>query len=554
MKTLALNNRWTPLFVTQFLGVLNDNFLKNLICFVGIYWLAEDQQSLMISIATALLVLPYILFSPLAGSIAKRYSKKRTVEIAKFLEIPIMLVAVVGFGIHSIHTVMAALFLMGLQSAIYSPSKYGLIRDIGGKEGISFGTGTMELFSFTAMLLGALFAGYISDQQSLMHLKLSVVTLGLATAGWLSSRRIKAVEHPPQNDKQESYNPVTFLIRSFQWSKRIKGLNAVMLALGTFWLMASMLQMNLLVYLPQSLGFSNTQTGLTMALVAIGIGLGCWVAGLLSFKRVELGIAPIGALGMSVCITMLVIMQASTMMVIGLLFLSSFFSGFFKVPLSSWIQDRVEGRKLGDILAYNNLTVFLFILISSILFAIVQPIFGSMAIFMSIAVISWVMFTIMLVRLPAWIVRFIALLLAHSIYRIKLRGKDKLPVHSGGLLVVNHLSYLDSLMVIAAAPRMVRFVMLKDIYESRFMNWFAKRLFVIPVAHKGGRKAIEEFNKLCQDEINKGHMVCIFAEGQISKNGQLLTFRRGIEYISAGINAPIIPIHLGNVSGSPLSF
>ena len=158
------NTKWLPLFATNFLGVLNDNFLKNLIAFVGIMWLtSEENKSLVISLASAMMVLPYILFSPIAGRVSKRYPKAKIIKITKITEIPIMLLAAIGFYYHNLATVMTAMFFMGLQSCMYSPAKYGIIRDIGGKEGISFGTGTMEMLTFTAVLIGTYLAGTISD-------------------------------------------------------------------------------------------------------------------------------------------------------------------------------------------------------------------------------------------------------------------------------------------------------------------------------------------------------------------------------------------------------
>jgi len=270
---------WLPLFITQFLGVFNDNFLKSLICFISVLWLAEGNESLLISVASALIIIPFLLFSPLAGRMAKTMSKQKIVAYSKLAEIPIMLIAIAGFAISSIETVLASVFLMGLQSAIYSPSKYGLIRDIGGEEQISFGTGTMELLSFTGVLLGTMVAGLVSDRpEEQLHI-LSVGLLGIAVIGWISSLRIKAEEEPPDETSKDSINPVIFFINSFKWAKSLKGLNITILGLASFWMIGSLLQMNLLVHCPTVLGMTNTETSMTIAMVAIGIGLGCFVAG-----------------------------------------------------------------------------------------------------------------------------------------------------------------------------------------------------------------------------------------------------------------------------------
>ncbi|NQY09046.1 MAG: MFS transporter, partial [Flavobacteriales bacterium] len=299
--------KWSALFSTQFLGVLNDNLLKNLICFVGVMWLAEESRTEIISLAGALLVLPFILFSPLAGVLAVRKSKQFVVRIAKLIEIPIMLVASVGFLSEDIYMILVALFLMGLQSALYSPSKYGLIRDVGGADNIPYGTGTMEMLSFVAVLLGTVLAGVISDVDNLKSIIIVVALLGFALSGWLTSRKINVEESPVEVNPNVTINPVKFLVRNVKWARSIKGLNITILGLSAFWFIGALLQMNLIIHCPVELGFSNTQTSMVMAFMAVGIGLGCWLAGYISKKKIELGIVPIGAIGLSLCMTSIAI-------------------------------------------------------------------------------------------------------------------------------------------------------------------------------------------------------------------------------------------------------
>ncbi|MBL4715599.1 MAG: MFS transporter, partial [Bacteroidia bacterium] len=276
---------WTPLFVTQFLGVFNDNFLKSLICFIGVFWLAEGNESLLISVASALIIIPFLLFSPLAGRMAKTMSKQKIVVYSKLAELPIMIIAITGFAMESIETVLVAVFLMGLQSAIYSPSKYGLIRDIGGEEQISFGTGTMELLSFTGVLLGTVLAGIVSDGSDSQFYILSIGLFSFALIGWVSSLKIKADEEPPIKNSKDAINPISFFINSYRWASSLKGLNFTVLGLASFWLIGALIQMNLLVHCPNELFMTYVETSLTIALVAVGIGLGCFVAGLFSKNR-----------------------------------------------------------------------------------------------------------------------------------------------------------------------------------------------------------------------------------------------------------------------------
>ncbi|MBT3209895.1 MAG: MFS transporter [Bacteroidetes bacterium] len=391
---------WLPLFSTNFLGVFNDNFLKNLICFVCIYWFAKENHSMIIAIASSLLVIPYIFFSPLAGSFAGTKSKVKIVRMAKLLEMPIMLIAIAGFYAESIYIVLFAMLLMGIQSAIFSPSKYGLIRDIGGVEGISFGTGSMEMLTFVAVLIGTFVAGVVSDIQNYREIILASILILVALSGWLTSKKIVAKESDPESISKESVNPVVFLRNSFKYAMSISGLNYIVLSLSTFWFIGSMLQMNLLIYCPNSLGMSNTETGIVMSLVAIGIGLGCGFAGLVSKDKINLKLLPFGGTGLSLSISLIYILEPDGIVFKILLVLASFSAGLFKVPLNAWIQKYVTGRKLGEMIAYNNLVVFIFILISAGVFGLMESYFNSRIIFLIIAVFSWLITIVALLKIP----------------------------------------------------------------------------------------------------------------------------------------------------------
>ncbi|MDN5199765.1 MFS transporter [Fulvivirgaceae bacterium BMA10] len=548
--------KWLPLFNTQFLGVLNDNLLKNLIVFISAFWVADNHKEMVISIATALLVVPFLFFSPLAGRLSQQYAKVKIVTISKFGEIPIMMISVIGFYLENIYLVMISLFLMGLQSAIYSPSKYGLIRDIGGTKGLSFGTGTMELLTFIAVLLGTFLAGIISDLTSYKSLVLSILLIFFAIVGWWASKRIKVKEQPVSREKLESAVPLKFIVDSYKWARSVKGLNYTILGLGCFWLIASLLQMNIILHLPdpEIYNFSNTATSLVMAGVAVGIGLGCWIAGLISKNRVEVGMVPIGGIGMSICITILGFIKLPAFLFVVILILTAFFSGFYKVPLNAWIQERVEGRKLGQILAYNNNVLFIFILLSAGIFALITNYFDSYAVFRITSGIAWFTTIVTILNVPAMMVRFIFYVAANLIYKVKINGQENLPKKNGALLIANHVSLMDAFLIAASVPRNVRFIMLKEVYDHWLFHWWFKRLNMIPIPSDRNGVSMEAFNKICQGEINKGHIVCIFPEGQISRIGHLLGFKKGLEHIAKGIEAPIIPMHIDGLAGTSLTY
>lgn len=554
MSTITKLKKWGPLFTTQFLGVLNDNLLKNLVCFIAIAWVSDpEDQTKILSLAGALLVLPFIFVSQYAGKLASMFEKTKILKWAKLMEIPIMLVGSAGFFFENLIISMSAIFLMGLQSALYSPSKYGLIRDVEGVKGVSFGNGVMELLSFVGILIGTTLAGLLSDLDHNQVSIIIVLLLSISVIGWFSSTMVK-IEESDTEEGTQGGNPLSFLIENYKFAKEIKGLNYTVLGLASFWLVGSLLYFNILKYGPETYGYNNTETALLMAFVAIGIGLGCFVSGLFSKNRVELGLVPIGGIGLTISIFIICFIDISSVGFIACLMSGSFFSGFFKIPLSSWIQERVEGRKLGDILAYNNMVVSTFIVLSSIIFLIIEPMFGTQGVWLFMLATCLVMTTITVWHIPQLFARFVAYLLINTIYKINTSGLENVPRQSGALVVSNHLSLLDGAIVAATIPRAVRFVILKDVYNFWLLNWFFKRMNLIPVAHGGGKEGLEAFNKRCQEEINKGHIVCIFAEGQLSRVGNLMGFKKGIEHIGKGIDAPIIPFHMDNLEDAGLVY
>lgn len=399
-----MKTNWFPLLSTNFLGVLNDNLLKYLVVFVGIGWLHESNSSMIVAIASAMLVLPYIFFSPLAGYLAMKYDKARIFVIMKLIEIPIALIGAVGFYYQNLYVAMAAVLLIGLQSAIYSPSKYGLIRDVGGFEGIPYGTGAMEMLTFAGVLIGTVLASLVSDHYSIWFA--AGLLVGIAVTGYITSLKIKVKESAPVELSDSSKNPYTFGVHTFKWSESTKGLNLIVFALSTFWLIGSLLQMNLVVHCPEHLGMTNIETGIVMAAAAIGIGLGCYLTGILSNHKVELGFVPVGSIGMILTLGYIYIFDPKGYLFIALIFIAAFFTGLYKVPLNSWIQDRVKGRMLGDILAYCNLLDFVFILVSAGIFALMSMIFDTQTVFIFIIVIMALITTILFIYLPEMSERF----------------------------------------------------------------------------------------------------------------------------------------------------
>jgi MFS family permease len=317
--------------------------------------------------------------------LAKTQKKQRVVYWTQFAEIPIMIIAAFGFILSSVPIALVSIFLMGMQSALTSPSKFGLIRDIGGDDGISFGTGAMDMLLFIAVLSGTILASVIADNYNAWVV--SFILIGIALAGWKTSSKIKAKETEPKRNGKYMVNPISYISYSFREASKIKFLNKIVFAIASFWLFGSLLQMNLIVHGPEYLELTNTVTGITLAAAATGIGLGCYVAGIVSKKKVALHLVPFGSIGM-ILGTILAYFSSSIVTFSIFIFLTAFFSGFFKVPLSAWIQSNVKGRLLGEILAYQNMMVYLFISLSAGIFWLTTHFFDTRIMFIVLSILA----------------------------------------------------------------------------------------------------------------------------------------------------------------------
>lgn len=376
---MKLNTKWLPLFSTNFLGVFNNNFFQTLIFLLAIKWVAKGNDTLIVPLASGLYVISYIFFSPFAGKLAKTMHKKRIIMVSRMFEFVLFIIGSIGFYIGSVFIVMAVIFLLGLISTLFSPAKYGLIRDIGGNKGISFGTGTLEMFTFFGALVGPLIATIVSDHYNFWVM--SSMLLTVSALSLLSIYKLKVTESEPMKECTDTINPIRFVIESFRWAKTIPGMNFVILGLASFWMTGSLFRLTIIKYCPDVLGMTNTQMGYVLSISAIGIGLGSYIAGIISKGKVELGLTPIGGLGMTITLSLLYFLQPPVIIFTVLVFLTALFCGIFMVPLSAFVQSSVAGRKQGDMIAYSNFTIFLLIFLSSAIFGVIVKYFSINAVF-----------------------------------------------------------------------------------------------------------------------------------------------------------------------------
>ena len=380
---------WLKLFLTNLFTLLNDNYLKNIIYFVGVTWTLPEflSDSLLLTLISAMLVIPYLLFTPLSGRLAVIFSKQKVYMYCKLCEFPIILLACIALITHSIFFCVFSVFLMGVQSCLSSPSKYGIIRDIEGEEKIAYGNGMMEMMSFVGILLGTILGTMLSELVSIWII--CALMLLFTTISFITVYRLKIVEIPSEKPIFNTINPIKYMIESFRFAQKYKGINDAVLGSSIFWMIAGMLQLNLVIHCRQTLELSNIGTGLCMSSAAVGIALGCVSAGKILRSDNAFRMINIGLLAMNIFLLLIIIFNPNVYIFSLLMFGVTFFGGIFEVPCLAIVQRAPIGRIVGDMMAYLNFANFVLVLIGTAIFYAVSAFFNesSIAIFTSIEVI-----------------------------------------------------------------------------------------------------------------------------------------------------------------------
>ena len=380
---------WLKLFLTNLFTLLNDNYLKNIIYFVGVTWTLPEflSDSLLLTLISAMLVIPYLLFTPLSGRLAVIFSKQKVYMYCKLCEFPIILLACIALITHSIFFCVFSVFLMGVQSCLSSPSKYGIIKDIEGEEKIAYGNGMMEMMSFVGILLGTILGTMLSELVSIWII--CALMLLFTTISFITVYRLKIVEIPSEKPIFNTINPIKYMIESFRFAQKYKGINDAVLGSSIFWMIAGMLQLNLVIHCRQTLELSNIGTGLCMSSAAVGIALGCVFAGKILRSDNAFRMINIGLLAMNIFLLLIIVFNPNVYAFSLLMFGVTFFGGIFEVPCLAIVQRAPIGRIVGDMMAYLNFANFVLVLIGTAIFYAVSAFFNesSIAIFTSIEVI-----------------------------------------------------------------------------------------------------------------------------------------------------------------------
>ncbi len=540
---------------TQFLGAFNDNLYKIVVAMLAVsVATSAGGGSSYLSLAGAVFILPFFLFSGYAGHVADVFSKRSVLVVTKVLEIVAMGLGFLAFLSGRIELMLGVLFLMALQSTFFSPAKYGILPEMLPDKDLSRGNGLVEMTTFVAIIFGTsigslMFAAW-KDRLGLI----GFVLIGIAVAGTLTSLGISRVP-PSGSHKPFRLNPWAEIGKGLKRLHKEKILWLTVVGIAYFWFLGALLQMDIILLGKEVMRLNDFWTGILGTFLAIGIGIGSLAAGRLSGDKVELGLVPLGSIGMGGFSILLASSASSYAQTVIALTLLGFSGGLFIVPLNALLQQKSGREEKGRLIATANFLTTVGVLLASGLLWTLSDLLQLQAdrIIFIFGLFTLAATAYILTILPDFLIRFTLWMFTHTIYRIRIVGQKHIPFRGPALLVCNHISHADAPLVGACVQRFIRFMMYRPYYELKVLNWLFRRMKAIPVSARNRREVLEGLER-AREELRQGHVVCIFAEGAVSRTGNLLPFKRGFERIVEGLNVPVIPVHLDRLWGSIFSF
>ena len=552
---LLKNTGFQSFLWTQFLGALNDNIYKMIVSMRAVHVAARTGSgSEYLALAGAVFVVPFLLFSGYSGHLADAFSKRKVLISVKVFEVFVMGLGLAAFFSTRIELMLAVLFLMALHSTLFSPAKYGIVPEMLPDRDLSRANALLEMSTFVAIVLGTSVGSFLFMTWRDRPWNMGLATLGVALAGLAVSFRITHVR-PAGAPGRFAANPFAEVITGTKHLLRDRPLCLTVAAISYFWFLGALFQMDLLLFGSEVLKVSDLRVGLMITSLAVGIGAGSMLAGKLSGDKIELGLVPLGSVLMGLLSFALYASRGSYGWSVAALSLLGIASGLFIVPLNAHLQQRSDDREKGRIIATNNFynTVGL-LLAAGALWLLHDWLHVSAAKIILLAGVATLAVTVYIVSVvPDFLIRFLAWMLTHTFFRIRIVGGQNVPFRGPALLVANHMSHVDGFLVGACLQRFVRFMVWRPYYEMKSMHWFFRLTNSIPVGG-GGPRDLAASMRMARQELAAGHVVCIFAEGAISRTGNMLPFKRGFERIVQGLDVPVIPVHLDRLWGSIFSF
>jgi len=569
--SLLGQRRFAPFFFTQFLGALNDNVFRNglviLVTFQGVRVLGMNHSQLA-NVAGALFILPFFLFSATAGQLADKYEKSMLMRRIKLLEIGLMLIAAGTFLTKSYVALLFVLFLMGCQSTLFGPVKYAYLPQQLLTTELIGGNALVEAGTYVAIILGLIIGGLTVALDPFSLVLLSTCLVAFAASGYIASRQVpttRAVD--PELRISRNAWAETWRIVGFAREERSVWLS--ILGISWFWFFGSAMTLQIPAYTLDILNGNETVTTMLLVAFAVGVGIGSLLCERMSGHRIELGLVPFGSIGLSLFAVDLYFAQphANSAAVISVadflarpgsrhvlfdLAMLGAFGGFYSVPLYALIQRRSKRQHLSRIIAANNIINTMFMVIASLVAIVVLNFgFSIPELFLLLAVLNVLVAIYIYSLLPEFMMRFLAWILINLFYRIRVSGLENIPTTGPAIIVCNHVSYMDPILLMGSIHRPMRFVMWYRIFQIPFLRFFFQHMHAIPIAGRmEDEQLMDEAFERVDEELAAGNVVCIFPEGGITNDGKIQRFRPGIEKIIARRAVPVVPVALGRLWGS----
>lgn len=569
---MFLSKRFFPFFVTQCLGALNDNVYKNVLLLMVTYSLIDSlpvSVNLFVNLAAGLFILPFFLFSAHAGAVADSMDKAKLIRRLKLIEVLIMACAATAIMTENALLMLVLLFLTGTQSAYFGPVKYALLPQALKASELVKGNAWVEMGTFLSILVGTLTAGLLLAMPN-GTLIASCLVLFLSIMGFISSVNIPAL--PSHSNQKVKFEPISGLKKTLNVAQKQRGIWMSILAISWFWFMGATYLTQFPNFAREHLFADSTVVSLLLALFSIGIATGSWLCQKLSFDHVELGILPFGILGLTLFGLDLLwavpsynlspaqyysvdsfISESKHIRVMMDLFFVGVSGGVFIVPLYSFIQSRSNQGECARSIAANNIMNALFMVGSALVSIFVLSVLSLSVVelFAIMAVGNFLVAIYVYRQVPEFTQRFISYLLSHCMYRVSVEGRQHIPETGAALIVANHVSYVDALILMGTSTRPVRFVMDKSISEMPVLKYVFRHAGVIPICSP--RKCTETYKQAfeqIEQALHNEEVVCIFPEGRLTSDGELGEFRPGVEKILKRSPVPVIPMALKGLWGS----
>ncbi|WP_295850074.1 MFS transporter [uncultured Xylophilus sp.] len=567
--------RFAPFFWTQFAGAANDNLFKFAFTVMVTYqlsvsWMPPAMAGLVIG---ALFILPFLLFSATAGQLADKYDKTRLIRFVKTLEIAIMAIAAVGFVVGSAAVLLACTFLMGLHSTLFGPVKFAYLPQVLRPQELTGGNGMVEMGTFVAILLGNVAGGLLVAIPEVGHGWVAAACVALALAGRAVAQRIPDA---PATDPglRINWNPFTETWRSLKLAHGNTVVFRSLLGISWMWFFGAVFLSQFPSFAKDVLHGDERVASLLLVVFSVGIGTGALLCEVLSRRQVEIGLVPLGAIGMSVFAIDLYfasrglpavptmglgafLAQPAHWRVMADLALLSLFAGLYSVPMYALIQLRSRPTHRARIIAANNILNALFMIGSSVIAGALLAAGASVPqIFLLTGIANALVAGYIFLLVPEYLLRFLAWTVSNLVYRFRITGAEQIPADGPALLVCNHVSFMDPVLLMGASPRPIHFVMDHRIFATPGLGAVFRLAKAIPVAPQKEDPAIYEaaFARAAQ-VLRDGDLLAIFPEGAITTDGELQAFKGGVAKILAqaeadGLQVPVVPMALTNLWGS----